>query len=109
VAPESFRSARDDARRPSAIQLKMRAFRLAIPSMLPLCASAHPNPELCANVLPTPQRRGEQEGVAAMINSAILRRLLIAVALLSVTAGAAATMGGPADAAVFPSLHRGGK
>jgi hypothetical protein len=44
-----------------------------------------------------------------MINSAILRRLLAAVALLSVTAGAAATMGGPADAAVFPSLHRGDK
>jgi hypothetical protein len=44
-----------------------------------------------------------------MIDSAILRRLLIAVTLLSVTAGAAATMGGPADAAVFPSLHRGGK
>jgi hypothetical protein len=61
-------------------------------------------------MLPTPQRRGDEEtGAAAMINSAILRRLLVAVALLSVTAGVAATMGGPADAAVFPSFHRGDK
>lgn len=75
-----------------------------------MCATAQSEAGFCVIDAPNAAvSRQASSGAAALINSAILRRLLVAVALISVTAGVAATMGGPADAAVFPSLHRGGK